>query len=76
MAEVTVLVAVYNAVGYLPRCLDSLLGQSLKAIQIICIDDGSTVVRHMPATWGCSRPGETLSVWSMLTTGFHPMLWS
>ena len=42
MVEVTVLVAVYNAAGYLPRCLDSLLGQSLVDIQIICIDDGST----------------------------------
>ena len=42
MPEVTVLVAVYNAVGFLPECLDSLLGQTLRDIQIICIDDGST----------------------------------
>jgi glycosyltransferase involved in cell wall biosynthesis len=42
MVEVTVLVAVYNAAGYLPFCLDSLLGQSLADIQIICVDDGST----------------------------------
>lgn len=42
MAEVTVLVAVYNAAAFLPRCLDSLTGQSLGDIQIVCIDDGST----------------------------------
>ena len=42
MPEVTVLVAVYNAAGFLPECLDSLLGQTLRDIQIICIDDGST----------------------------------
>ena len=42
MAEVTVLVAVYNAAAFLPRCLDSLTGQSMSDIQIVCIDDAST----------------------------------
>jgi glycosyltransferase involved in cell wall biosynthesis len=42
MPKVTVLVAVYNAAPYLRRCLDSLLAQTLRDIQIICIDDAST----------------------------------
>ena len=42
MAKVTVLVAVYNASDYLKICLDSLLNQTLRDIQIICIDDCST----------------------------------
>lgn len=42
MAKVTVLVAVYNASAYLKECLDSLLNQTLRDIQIICIDDCST----------------------------------
>ena len=42
MPEVSVLVAVYNAASTLPRCLDSLLNQTLHDIQIICIDDAST----------------------------------
>ncbi len=42
MIDVTVLVAVYNAAEYLPKCLDSLLGQTLGNIQIVCIDDCST----------------------------------
>ena len=42
MAEVSVLVAVYNAEPFLPKCLDSLLGQTFRDIQIICIDDAST----------------------------------
>ncbi len=42
MSKVTVLTAVYNAEPYLPKCLDSLLGQTLRDIQIICIDDAST----------------------------------
>ena len=42
MSKVTVLVAVYNAEAWLPRCLDSLLAQTLPDIQIVCIDDAST----------------------------------
>lgn len=51
MTKVTVLVAVYNTEQYLPRCLDSLLSQTLHDIQVVCIDDASTdgslsILRH------------------------------
>ena len=42
MESISVLVAVYNAEAYLEQCLDSLLGQTLQDIQILCIDDCST----------------------------------
>ena len=42
MIKVSVLVAVYNASAYLAECLDSLLNQTLRDIQIVCVDDGST----------------------------------
>ena len=42
MTKVTVLVAVYNASAFLSDCLDSLLNQTLRDIQVICIDDCST----------------------------------
>ena len=42
MPKVSLLVAVYNAADTLPRCLDSLLAQTLPEIQIVCIDDAST----------------------------------
>lgn len=42
MAKVSVIVAVYNCADFLPKCLDSLLAQTFKDIEIICIDDCST----------------------------------
>lgn len=38
----TVIVPIYNTEGYLRKCLDSITGQTLREIEIICIDDGST----------------------------------
>jgi glycosyltransferase involved in cell wall biosynthesis len=40
--SVSVVVPVYNTVEYLPECLDSILGQTLTDIEVLCIDDGST----------------------------------
>lgn len=39
---VSILVPIYNAEPYLKQCLDSLVGQRIKSIEIICINDGST----------------------------------
>ncbi len=40
--KVSILVAVYNAEKFLPKCLDSLVGQTHRDVEIICIDDAST----------------------------------
>ena len=42
MPQVSVIVPVYNVAPYLRRCLDSFVGQTLRDIEIVCVDDGST----------------------------------
>ena len=39
--KISVIIPVYNVAKFLPQCLDSLLNQTLKEIEIICINDGS-----------------------------------
>lgn len=42
MVKISIIVPVYNVKEYLERCLNSLINQTLKDIEIIVIDDGST----------------------------------
>ena len=42
MVKVSVVIPVYNVEDYLCECLDSIVNQTLKDIEIICINDGST----------------------------------
>lgn len=40
--KVSVIVPIYNTEKYVVECLESIVNQTLKEIEIICIDDGST----------------------------------
>ena len=42
MAAISILVPIYNVEMYLEECLSSICAQTMKDIEIICIDDGST----------------------------------
>lgn len=40
--KISVIIPVYNVEKYLKRCLDSIINQTYKNLEIILIDDGST----------------------------------
>lgn len=42
MPKVSIIIPTYNVEEYLRQCMDSVINQTLKDIEIICIDDGSS----------------------------------
>ena len=40
--DISIIVPIYNAEEYLKRCIDSLVNQTKKEIEIVLINDGST----------------------------------
>ncbi len=42
MPIVSVIIPVYNAEAYLEQCIGSVLTQTLRDIEVLCVDDGST----------------------------------
>lgn len=41
-AIISVIIPIFNMGKYLPQCLDSVIAQNLKNIEILCVNDGST----------------------------------
>ncbi len=44
--KISIVIPVYNVESYLKQCLDSALGQTLREIEIICVNDGSPDHSH------------------------------
>lgn len=42
MPKVSIIIPVFNMEAFLPRCLDSILGQSFRDVEIVAVDDCST----------------------------------
>lgn len=40
--KVSIIIPVYNVEAYLPQCLDSVVNQTYKNLEIICVNDGAT----------------------------------
>jgi len=42
LSKISIIIPVYNVEKYLRQCLDSVVNQTMREIQIICVNDGST----------------------------------
>lgn len=42
MTKISIIIPIYNTGKYLTKCLDSVINQTLKDLEIICVNDGST----------------------------------
>lgn len=42
MTKLSIVIPVYNVENYIAQCLESILNQSFKDLEIICVNDGST----------------------------------
>ncbi len=42
MPQISIIIPVYNVARYLPQCLDSVIAQTMREIEIICVNDCST----------------------------------
>jgi glycosyltransferase involved in cell wall biosynthesis len=42
MSKISIIIPIYNSEPYLRKCLDSIVNQTYKNLEIICVNDGST----------------------------------
>ena len=52
-ALVSIIIPVYNLENYIENCLNSIVNQTYRELEILCIDDGSTdksaeIIKDLP----------------------------
>lgn len=67
--KVSIIIPVYNMEKYLLRCLESVMFQTLKEIEIICINDGSTD-GSLQILLDCAKEDSRIIVIDKLNTGY------
>lgn len=67
-SKVSIIVPIYNAELYLSRCLDSLIRQTYKNIEVICVNDGS-IDRSLEIAMTYSQQYSEIIVINKLNTG-------
>lgn len=65
---VSVIIPVYNTEAYLAECLDSVANQTLRDIEIICVDDGSTD-DSLRILASCAKSDERIRIFSKCNGG-------
>ena len=45
--KVSIIVPIYNVEGYLCKCIESIINQNYKDIEIILVDDGSNRTQEL-----------------------------
>ena len=59
--EITVILPVYNVAEYMDQCLETVTGQTLRQIEILLIDDGSTDA-SLAKCWGWAEKNPRITV--------------
>lgn len=67
--KVSVIIPVYNMEKYVLRCLNSVVNQTLKDIEIICINDGSTD-DSLEIILECAKKDNRIKVIDKINTGY------
>lgn len=62
MAELSLIVPVYNAERYLHKCLDSILRQKYRDIEVVLVNDGSTDHSHEICSFFASRDSRIILI--------------
>lgn len=60
--KISVIIPIYNTAEYLPRCLDSVLQNTYRSLEIICVNDGSTDDSAVILEWYAAADSRIIAV--------------